>query len=45
MKKTTDLIKKAVEKTIVREANSLCFYFFNQPAEPKKIKKFKKKRI
>lgn len=45
MKKTTDLIKKAVEKTLIKEANSICVFLFNQPAEPKKIKKFKKKRI
>lgn len=44
MKKTTYLLKRIVETTISKEANSHCAFLFNQPKEPKGIEKFKKKR-
>lgn len=44
MKKTTDLLKRIVETTISKEANSYCVFWFNQSKEPDGIEKFKKKR-
>ena len=44
MKKTTDYLKRMVEKTITREANCISTFIFNQPKEPDGIEKFNKKR-
>ena len=41
MKKMADVMKTVTEKNLKKEANSMCFFWFNQPKEPKGIEKFK----
>ena len=41
MKKMTEVMKSIAEKSLKKEANSICFYWYNQPKEPKGIEKFK----
>lgn len=42
MKKIADMTKKIAERTLTKEANSMCIICFNQPKEPKGMDKFKK---
>ena len=44
MKKTMyRALKKAIEKTVIKSANTTSSFFSHQPSAPKGIEKFKKK--
>lgn len=41
MKKVAEMMKTVTEKTLKKEANSMCIFYYGQSKEPQGMKKFK----
>ena len=44
MKVTAEMMKKITEKTLKKEANSMCLIIYGQAKEPQGIKKFRNEK-